>query len=110
MIGCNIAVLRQRYDIMVLDVNVRHVVKQCLFNRPEVTGTAMCILELLRVSNNEIVLPGFTISDVHSMMHSLCTVNFRSHILSVFLVFFFFSYCFTGRIKKSSEKCDRCRL
>ena len=73
VIGCNIAVLRQRYDIIVLDVNVRHVVKQCLFNRPEVTETAMCILELLRVSNNEIVLPGFTISDVHIMMHSLCT-------------------------------------
>ena len=104
MIGCNIAVLRQRYDIMVLDVNVRHVVKQCLFNRPEVTGTAMCILELLRVSNNEIVLPGFTISDVHSMMHSLCTVNFRSHILSVFLVFFFFFLLFYRTDKKEFGK------
>ena len=30
VIGRNIAVLRQRYDIIVLDVNVCHVVKQCL--------------------------------------------------------------------------------
>ena len=59
-IGRNIAVIRHRYAIYVLDINVNHVLRQCLFSQPELTGIAWCILELLRVSNNEIDLPGFT--------------------------------------------------
>ena len=60
LFGRNIAVIRHRYAIYVLDINVNHVLRQCLFSQPELTGIAWCILELLRVSNNEIDLPGFT--------------------------------------------------
>ena len=72
-IGRNIAVIRHRYAIYVLDINVNHVLRQCLFSQPELTGIAWCILELLRVSNNEIDLPGFTKNDVNNMINALCT-------------------------------------
>ena len=72
-IGRNIAVIRHRYAIYVLDINVNHVPRQCLFSQPELTGIAWCILELLRVSNNEIDLPGFTKNDVNNVINALCT-------------------------------------
>ena len=72
-IGRNIAVIRHRDAIYVLDINVNHVRRQCLFSQPELTGIAWCILELLRVSNNEIDLPGFTKNDVNNMINPLCT-------------------------------------
>ena len=34
-IGRNIAVIRHRYAIYVLDINVNHVLRQCIFSQPE---------------------------------------------------------------------------
>ena len=61
-IGRNIAVMWHWYAIYVLlfDINVNHVRRQCPFSQPELSGTARCILELLSASNKEIDLSGFT--------------------------------------------------
>ena len=72
-IGRNIAVIRHRYAICVVDINVKHVHRQYPSSQPEVSGTARCILELLCVSNNETYLPGFTKSEVDTMINALCT-------------------------------------
>ena len=43
-----------------LHINLRFMsVKICIFSQPELTGTASCIHELLRVSSNETDLLGF---------------------------------------------------
>ena len=57
----------------VVDINVKHVHRQYPSSQPELSGTARCILELLCVSNNETCLPGFTKSDVDTMINALCT-------------------------------------
>ena len=72
-IGRNIAVIRHRYAIHVIDINVKHVHRQYLFSHPELSGTVRCILELLCISNNENELPGFSTSDVDTMINALCT-------------------------------------
>ena len=72
-IGRNIAVIRYRYAICVFDINVNLVHRQYPFSQPEMSGSARCILELLCVSNNENGLPGFTKSDVDTMINTLCT-------------------------------------
>ena len=72
-IGRNIAVIRHRYAICVVDINVKHVHRQYFSSQPELSGTARCILELLCVSNNETYLPGFTKSEVDTMINALCT-------------------------------------
>ena len=72
-IGRNIAVIRRQYAIHVIDINVKHVHRQYPFSHPELSGTVRCILELLRISNNENDLPGFTKSDVDTMINALCT-------------------------------------
>ena len=69
-IGRNIAVIRHRYAICVVDINVKHVHRQYPSRQPELPGTARCILELLCVSNNETYLPGFTKSEVDTMINS----------------------------------------
>ena len=73
LIGRNIAVIRHRYAICVGDINVKHVHRQYPSSQPELSGTARCILELLCVSNNETYLPGFTKSEVDTMINALCT-------------------------------------
>ena len=70
-IGRNIAVIRHRYAIHVIDINVKHVHRQYPFSHPDLSGTVRCILELL--SNNENELPGFSKSDVDTMINALCT-------------------------------------
>ena len=60
-------------NICVVDINVKHVHRQYPSSQPELSGTARCILELLCVSNNETYLPGFTKSDVDTMINALCT-------------------------------------
>ena len=65
--------IRHRYAISVVDINVKHVHRQYPSSQPELSGTARCILELLCVSNNETYLPGFTKSDVDTMINALCT-------------------------------------
>ena len=72
-IGRNIAVIRHRYAIHVIDINVKHVHRQYPFSHPELSGTVQCILELLCISNNENELPGFSKSDVDTMINALCT-------------------------------------
>ena len=72
-IGRNIAVIRHRYAICVVDINVKHVHRQYPSSQPELSETARCILELLCVSNNETYLPGFTKSEVDTMINALCT-------------------------------------
>ena len=72
-IGRNIAVIRHRYAIYVIDIIVNHVHRQYPFSHPELSGTARCILELLCISNNEKDLLGFTKSDVDTMINALCT-------------------------------------
>ena len=72
-IGRNIAVIRRQYAIHVIDINVKHVHRQYPFSHPELSGTVRCILELLCISNNENDLPGFTKSDVDTMINALCT-------------------------------------
>ena len=72
-IGRNIAVIRHRYAICVVDINAKHVHRQYPSSQPELSGTARCILELLCVSNNETYLPGFTKSEVDTMINALCT-------------------------------------
>ena len=72
-IGRNIAVIRHRYAIHVIDINVKHVHRQYPFSHSELSGTVRCILELLCISNKEIELPGFTKSDVDTMINALCT-------------------------------------
>ena len=59
--------------IHVININVKHVHRQYPFSHPELSGTVRCILELLCISNNEIELPGFTKSDVDTMINTLCT-------------------------------------
>ena len=68
-----IAVIRHRYAICVVDINVKHVHRQYPSSQPELSGTARCTLELLCVSNNETYLPGFTKSEVDTMINALCT-------------------------------------
>ena len=63
-IGINIAVIRHRYAIHVIDINVNHVHRQYPFSHSELSGTVRCMLELLCISNNENELPGFTKSDL----------------------------------------------
>ena len=72
-IGRNIAVIRHRYAICVIDINVNHIHRQYPLSQPELSGTARCIMELLCISNNENDLPGFTKSDVDTMIDALCT-------------------------------------
>ena len=72
-IGRNIAVIRNRYAIHVIDINVKHVHRQYPLSHPELSGTVRCILELLCISNNENELPGFSKSDVDTMINALCT-------------------------------------
>ena len=72
LIGRNIAVIRHRYAICVVDINVKHVHRQYPSSQPELSGTARCILELLCVSNNETYLPGFTKSEVDTMINAHC--------------------------------------
>ena len=72
-IGRNIAVIRRQYAIHVIDINVKHVHRQYPFSHPELSGTVQRILELLCISNNENDLPGFTKSDVDTMINALCT-------------------------------------
>ena len=72
-IGRNIAVIRHRYAICVVHINVKHVHRQYPSSQPELSETARCILELLCVSNNETYLPGFTKSEVDTMINALCT-------------------------------------
>ena len=72
-IGRNIAVIRHRYAMFVIDINVNHVHRQYPFSHPGLSGTALCILELLCISNNENDLPGFTKCDVDNMIKALCT-------------------------------------
>ena len=72
-IGRNIAVIRHRYAICVTNINVNNVHRQHPFSQAELSGTARCILELLCVSNNENDLPGFTKSDVNTMINTLRT-------------------------------------
>ena len=72
-IGRNIAVIRHRYAICVVDIKVKHVHRQYPSSQPELSRTARCILELLCVSNNETYLPGFTKSEVDTMINALCT-------------------------------------
>ena len=72
-IGKNIAVIRHRYAIHVIDINVKHVHRQYPFSHPELSGTVRCIAELLCISNNENELPGFSKSDVDTMINALCT-------------------------------------
>ena len=69
----NIAVIRHRYAIHVIDINVKHVHRQYPLSHPELSGTVRCILELLCISNNENELPGFSKSDVDTMINALCT-------------------------------------
>ena len=71
-IGRNIAVIQHRYPIHVIDVNVKHVHRQYPFSHPELSGTVRCILELLCIYNNENELPGFSKSDVDTMINALC--------------------------------------
>ena len=82
-IGRNIAIIRHRYAIHVIDINVKHVRRQYPFSHPELSGTARCILELLCMSNNENDLPGFSKSDVDTMIKALCT---QSDNLFLFLL------------------------
>ena len=72
-IGRNIAVIRHRNAIYVIDINVNRVHRQYPFSHPELSGTAWCILELLCISNNENDLLRFTKSDVDTMINALCT-------------------------------------
>ena len=72
-IGRNIAIIRHRYTICVVDINVKHVHRQYPSSQPELSGTARCILELLCVSNNETYLPEFTKSEVDTMINALFT-------------------------------------
>ena len=72
-IGRNIAVIRRQYAIHVIDINVKHAHRQYPFSHPELSGTVRCILELLCISNIENDLPGFTKSDVDTMINALCT-------------------------------------
>ena len=65
--------IRHRYAICVVDINVKHVHRQYPSSQPELSGTARRILELLCVSNNETYLPGFTKSEVDTMINALCT-------------------------------------
>ena len=62
-----------RYAIYVIDINVKHVHRQYPFSHPELSGTTRCILELLCISNNENDLPGFTKSDIDTIINALCT-------------------------------------
>ena len=72
-IGRNIAVIRHRYAMYVIDINVNHVHRQYPFSHPGLSGTARCILEFLCISNNENDLPGFTKCDVDTMIKALCS-------------------------------------
>ena len=59
--------------LLLIDINVKHVHRRYPFSHLELSGTVRCILELLCISNNENELPGFTKSDVDTMINALCT-------------------------------------
>ncbi len=88
-IGSNIAVIRHRYAICVVDINVKHVHRQYPSSQSELSGIARCILELLGVSNNDTYLPGFTKSDVDTMINALCTCK----SVRPFLLYLYFYVC-----------------
>ena len=92
-IGRNIAVIRHRYAICVVDINVKHVHRQYHSSQPELSRTARCILELLCVSNNETYLPGFTKSDVDTMIKALVLVNQLDHFVSYICIAISVSNC-----------------
>ena len=88
-IGRNIAVIRHRYAICVVDINVKHVHRQYPSSQPELSETARCILELLCVSNNETCLPGFTKSvKLILWLTHFALVNQLDHF------FFLYLYCY----------------
>ena len=84
-IGRNIAVIRHRYAICVVDINAKHVHRQYPSSQPELLGTARCILELLCVSNNETYLPGFTKSEVDT---HFALVNQLDHFYYICIAIF----------------------
>ena len=92
-IGRNIAAIRHRYTICVLDIYVNHVHRQCPFSQIQLSGTAWCILELLCVSNNEIYLHRLTKTDVNTMINTLCTdTRFTFIDTSVFNCIYIIAY------------------
>ena len=81
----NIAVIRHRYAIHVIDINVKHVHRQYPFSHPELSGTVRCILELLCISNNENELHGFSKSDVGTMINTLCSCYSVRQFIFIFI-------------------------
>ena len=74
-IGMNIAILRNRYDIHVRNVNCCHVYKQAMhqpWSTVDVTRDAQFVKELLRVRNNEISLHDFTMSETSALIECVC--------------------------------------
>ena len=74
-IGMNIAILRNRYDIHVRNVNCCHVYKQAMhqpWSTVDVTRDAQFVKELLRVRNNEISLRDFTMSEISALIECVC--------------------------------------
>ena len=74
-IGMNIAILRNRYDIHVRNVNVCHVYKLAMhqpWSTVGVTRDAQFVKELLRVRNNEISLHYFTMSEISALIECVC--------------------------------------
>ena len=57
-IGRNIAVIRHRYAIYVIDINVKHVHRRYPFSHPELSGAAQCILELCAYPITRMINPG----------------------------------------------------
>ena len=55
--------------------------RQYPFSRPELSETARCIWESLCESNNKNDLPGFTKSDVDTMIHTLVNQTDNSFLL-----------------------------
>ena len=74
-IGKNIAILRNRYDNHVRNVNFGHVYKQAMhqpWSTVDVTRDAQFVKELLRVRNNEISLRDFTMSEISALIECVC--------------------------------------
>ena len=69
---------------------MNHVHRQYSFGQPELKGIDWCIFELLRVSNNEIYLPGFTKTDVNTYV-STPLIRQTVPVLFLFLVKLLFS-------------------
>ena len=77
--------------------NINHLCRyrQYPSSQPELSGTARCILELLCVSNNETYLPGFTKSEVDTMINALkfALVNQLDHFFPYICIAISVSNC-----------------